>query len=58
MKLYQVILNGKVAQTHTGTSPFVFAATGVPKNVTVQVRGFDKANNVRYSARYSYRRTG
>jgi len=56
MKLFQLILNGKVAQTHTGTSPFVFGASAVPKNVTVQVRGYDKANNAKDSTKFSYHR--
>jgi len=56
MSKYQLLLNGKVAQTHTSTTPFVFAATAAPKSFTVQVRGYDKAGNSRLSTKFSYTR--
>ncbi|MBM2619244.1 S8 family serine peptidase [Actinoplanes sp. LDG1-06] len=53
---YELLLNGKVAQTHTSTSAFVFGSTAVPKSFTVQVRAVDKAGNPGLSTKYSYTR--
>ncbi|MGK5680856.1 S8 family serine peptidase [Actinoplanes sp. URMC 104] len=53
---YELLLNGKVAQTHTGTAAFKFATTAVAKSFTVQVRAYDKAGNPGLSAKYSYTR--
>ena len=53
---YELLLNGKVAQTHTSTTPFRFGTTAVPKSFTVQVRTYDKAGNSALSTKYSYTR--
>ena len=56
IKQYQLLINGKVAQTRTSITPFVFSATAVPKASTVQIRAYDKAGNSGLSAKYSYTR--
>jgi subtilisin family serine protease len=57
----QLLINGKVVSTRTGSaytfkSSFSFAASKYPKNITVQVRAYDKVGNVKYSTKYSYHR--
>jgi subtilisin family serine protease/archaellum component FlaF (FlaF/FlaG flagellin family) len=57
VKNYQLLINGKVVQTHTSTkSPFAFSASKYPKKITVQVRATDNAGNTKLSAKYSYHR--
>ncbi len=53
---YELLLNGKVAQTHTSTAAFAFGKTAVPAKFTVQVRAYDKAGNSALSTKYSYTR--
>jgi len=57
IKNYQLLVNGKVVQTHTSTAnPFTFVASKYGKNITVQVRAYDVAGNVTNTAKLSYHR--
>jgi subtilisin family serine protease len=56
VKKYDLLINGKVVRTHTSTAHFLFSAKSYPKNITVQVRAYDNAGNVKYSTKYSYHR--
>jgi archaellum component FlaF (FlaF/FlaG flagellin family) len=55
---YQLLVNGKVVQTHTTTkSPFTFVAKKYPKsNIKVQVRAYDVAGNSRTTTTLVYHR--
>ena len=55
---YQLLVNGKVVQTHTTTtSPFTFVASKYPKtNIKVQVRAYDVAGNSRTTSTLVYHR--
>ena len=56
VKLYQLIVDGKVRQARTNAAtPFTFNGNAYGSSMTVQVRAYDKANNVRYSTKYTYR---
>jgi thermitase len=58
MSRYQLIVNGKVIQTHTSTSsPFTVVAGKYPKNsIRVQVRAYDLAGNSRITSVLTYHR--
>ncbi|XVV13547.1 S8 family serine peptidase [Actinoplanes sp. CA-131856] len=56
LKVTQLLINGKVSQVRSTTTPFTFKATSVPNNTTVQVRSYDKAGNAGLSAKYTYKR--
>ncbi|XVU26319.1 S8 family serine peptidase [Actinoplanes sp. CA-054009] len=56
IKLVQLLINGKVSQVRSTTTPFTFAASSVPNNTTVQLRAYDKAGNAGLSAKYTYKK--
>ncbi|WP_213008576.1 S8 family serine peptidase [Paractinoplanes toevensis] len=58
IKSYQLLINGKVIQTHSTTkSPFTFVASKYPKNsIKVQVRAYDLAGNSRITSTLTYKR--
>jgi thermitase len=54
---YQLLINGKVVQTHTTTAtPFSFVASKYSKKMTMQVRAYDVAGNAKLSTKYTYTR--
>ncbi|MET0424439.1 MAG: S8 family serine peptidase [Actinoplanes sp.] len=57
IKNYQLLINGKVVQTHTTTAtPFSFVASKYSKTMTMQVRAYDVAGNSKLSTKYTYTR--
>ncbi|MEV4346055.1 S8 family serine peptidase [Actinoplanes sp. NPDC049596] len=56
VKVTQLLINGKVSQQRSTTTPFTIKATSVPNNGSVQLRTYDKAGNVQLSAKYTYKR--
>jgi archaellum component FlaF (FlaF/FlaG flagellin family) len=57
IKNYQFLVNGKVVQTHSTTKvAFSFVASKYSKNITVQVRAYDLAGNVKYTSKLYYHR--
>jgi thermitase len=57
VKNYQLIINGKVVSTHTGTPAFSFVASKYPKSsIRVQVRAYDVAGNSRITSTLTYHR--
>ncbi|MFD0518300.1 S8 family serine peptidase [Paractinoplanes durhamensis] len=57
IKNYQLIINGKVVQTHTNTAAFSFVASKYPKSsIRVQVRAYDVAGNARITSVLTYHR--
>ncbi|GAA0500788.1 hypothetical protein Ade02nite_27320 [Paractinoplanes deccanensis] len=56
IKVVQLLINGKVSQVRSTTTPFTFKASSVPNNTTVQLRAYDKAGNSALSAKYTYKK--
>ncbi|MEU8815155.1 S8 family serine peptidase [Actinoplanes sp. NPDC048796] len=56
IKTVQLLINGKVSQVRSTTTPFTFKASAVPKKTTVQLRAYDKAGNAGLSAKYTYKK--
>jgi subtilisin family serine protease len=56
IKVTQLLINGKVSQQRSTTTPFTFSAGSVSNGVTVQVRAYDKTGNSALSAKYTYKK--
>ena len=57
MAKLRLLINGKVVKTYKGAKyTFSFKAKKYPKKITVQVRAYDEAGNVKKSAKYTYKR--
>jgi subtilisin family serine protease len=56
VRVYQLIVDGKVRQSRTSTaSPFTFNGSAYGSSMTVQVRAYDRAGNAKLSTKYTYR---